>query len=129
MNVLLLLRCCMPVVGIFSCEVVLFLDVGTFGGERLRRIGVRKGELSFRCIVGLLCFVLCRWLSLLDCQCFCVVKYQRFNSYLKCSMWNMALFPRRTLARVAMVPRKTSSVTSYCDVVSLAMSSVSGVTE
>ena len=129
MNVLLLLRCCMPVVGIFSCEIVLFLDVGTFCGERLRRIGVRKGVLSFRCIVGLLCFVLCRWLSLLDCQCFCLVKYQRFISYLRCSMWIMALFPRRTLAEVTVVPGRASSVTSYCDVVSLEVSSLSGVTE
>ena len=116
MNVLLLLRCCMPVVGIFSCEIVLLLDAGTFDGERLRRIGVRKGVLGFRCIFGLLCFVLCRWL--LDCQCFCVVKYQRFISCLKCSMWNMALFPRRTLSGVAVVPGRASSVTSYCDVAS-----------
>ena len=119
----------MPVVGIFSCDIVLFLDVVTFCGERLRRIGVREGVLSFRCIVGLLCFVLCRWLFLLGCQCFCVVKYQRFISYLKCSMWNMALFPRRTLAEVTMVPGRTSSVTSYCDVVSQEVSSVSGETE
>ena len=63
----------MPVVGIFSCDIVLFLDVVTFCGERLRRIGVHEGVLSFRCIVGLLCFVLCRWLSLLDCQCVCVL--------------------------------------------------------
>ena len=108
----------MPVVGIFSCEIVLFMDVGTFCGERLRRIGVREGVRNFPCIFGLLCFVLCRWLSLLDCPCFCVVKYQRFKSYLECSMWNMALFPRRTLSGVAMVPGRASSVTSYCDVAS-----------
>ena len=66
-GVLQLLRCCMPVVDTFSCDIVLFLDVVTFCGARLRRIGVRDGVLGFRCIVGLLCFVLCRWLSLLDC--------------------------------------------------------------
>ena len=108
----------MPVVDTFSCDIVLFLDVDTFCGARLRRIGVRDGVLGFRCIVGLLCFVLCRWLSLLDCQCFCVVKYQRFISCLKCSMWNMALFPRRTFSGVAVVPGRASSVTSYCDVAS-----------
>ena len=119
----------MSVVGILSCEIVVHLLDSTFDGGRLLRVGVREGVLSFRCVFGLLCFVLGRWLSLLDCQCFCVVKYQRFNSYLKCSMWNMALFPRRTLAGVAMVPGRTSSVTSYCDVVSQDVSSVSGVTE
>ena len=44
----------MPVVCIFSCDIVLFLYVVTFNGERLRRIGVREGVLNFRCVVGLL---------------------------------------------------------------------------
>ena len=102
----------MPVVGIFSCQIVVPLLDNTFDGERLLRIGIREGVLSFRCVFGLLCFVLGLWLSLLDCQCFCAVEYQLFSSCLKCSMWNMALFPRRTLAEVTMVPGRTSSVTS-----------------
>ena len=58
--IVLLLECCMPVVGIFSCDTIPFLVVIIFCGERLRRIGVREGVLNFRCVVGLLWFVLCR---------------------------------------------------------------------
>ena len=108
----------MPVVGIFSCEIVLLPDDSAFDGERLLRIGVREGVLSFRCVFGLLCFVLGLWLSLLDCQCFCAVEYQLFSSCLMCSMWNMALFTRRTFSEVVVVPGRASSVTSYCDVAS-----------
>ena len=108
----------MPVVGIFSCEFVILLLDNTFDGERLLRIGVREGVLSFRCVFGLLCFVLGLWLSLLDCQCSCAVDYQLFSWCLKCSMWNMALFTRRTCSEVVVVPGRASSVTSYCDVAS-----------
>ena len=49
--------------------------------------------------------------------------HHQVGTHLKCSMWNMALFPRQTLAG------RTLSLTSYCDVVSQGVSSVSGVTD
>ena len=45
------------------------------------------------------------------------------GTHLRCSMWNIALFPRQTLAG------RTSSMNSYCDVVSQDVSSVPGVTD
>ena len=68
----------MPVVGIFSCEIVVPLLDSTFDGERLLRIGVREGVLSFRCVFGLLCFGLGLWLFLLDCPFLCA-EYQMFS--------------------------------------------------
>ena len=96
-----------------------------FCGERLRRRGVRDGEIDFRRIVGLLWFVLCRWLFFLVFLCFCVVVSQRANSCFRCSMWNMALFLRWILSE-----SRSSSMISYCVIVSsVIVSSASGVTE
>ena len=103
----------MPVVGIFSCEIVVPRLDSTFDDGRLLRVGVREGVLGFRCVFGFLCFGLGLLLFLLDCLFLCAA-YQMFSWRLRCSMWNMALFLRWTLSE----SKTSSSMTSYCDVVS-----------
>ena len=71
MCVLLVLRCCASVLGIFPCELVVISTDSTFVGERLLRFGVREVFLDFRCAFKLPRFGLGLWLFLLACRFLC----------------------------------------------------------
>ena len=68
MCVLLVLRCCASVLGIFPCELVVLSTDSIFVDGRLLRFGIGEGLLDFRCALKLPRFGMGLWLFLFACR-------------------------------------------------------------